>query len=375
MTSGGIVDLRSDTVTKPSPAMRRAMAEAEVGDDVFGDDPTVIRLQEKVAELLGKEAAIYVPSGSMANQTSIRSQTQPGDEIICHADSHIYHYEAGAPAGLSGCSLRLLQGERGLFTAEDVRAAVRPPDSHFPQSRLIVVENTHNRGGGTIWPLERVAAIRKVADEFGLLMHLDGARLLNACVATGRKPTEYTKYFDTVSICFSKGLGAPVGSAVASTKETIRRVHRFRKMFGGGMRQAGIIAAGALYALEHNMARLAEDHENARKLARALVELPGLSIDPATVETNIVYFEVPSLPAALTKSASMATSGGSTAPASTPAKVLCDALKEQGVWMIPVGPIRVRAVTHLDVSAAQIDLAIGALRNLLSTADCARRAG
>lgn len=345
MSDSSIVDLRSDTVTKPSREMRRAMAEAEVGDDVFGDDPTVNRLQEKVAGLLGKEAAIFVASGSMANQTSIRAQTQPGDEIIAHCDSHIYHYEAGAPAALSGCSLRLLPGERGLYDAAAVRAAVRPTDSHFPQSALVVVENTHNRGGGTIWPVEAVAAIRKVADEFGLKMHLDGARLMNACVATGRKPTDYTKHFDTVSMCFSKGLGAPVGSAVASTAETIRRVHRFRKMFGGGMRQAGIIAAGALYALDHNVERLAEDHANAKRLAEALANMPGISIDPATVETNIVYFEV-------------LTSTGT-------AKSVCDAVHDKGVWILPVAPQRVRAVTHLDVSREGIDRAVKAVHGVL----------
>jgi threonine aldolase len=325
--------------------MRRAMANAEVGDDVFGDDPTVNRLQEKVAELLGKEAAIYVPSGSMANQTSIRAQTQPGDEIIAHADTHTYHYEAGAPAGLSGCSLRLLSGDRGLFSAEDVRAAIRPTDSHYPQSALILVENTHNRGGGTIWPLERIATIRGIADEFGLKMHLDGARLMNACVATGRPPSDYTRYFDTVSMCFSKGLGAPVGSAVAGTVETIKRVHRFRKMFGGGMRQAGIIAAGALYALENNIDRLAEDHANAKWLATALADLPGLSVEPDSVETNIVYFDV-------------------TVEKWT-ARALCEALRERGIWVLPVTPQRVRAVTHLDVSREDVQRAVSALKDVL----------
>ncbi len=345
MSESKVVDLRSDTVTRPSPGMRQAIAEAEVGDDVFGDDPTVNRLQEKVAELLGKEAAIFVPSGTMANQTAIRAQTQPGDEIISHADSHYYHYEAGAPAALSGCSLRLLPGERGLYCADDVRAAIRPIDSHFPRSALVGVENTHNRGGGTIWPVERIAPIREVADEFGLKMHLDGARLMNACVATGHKPTEYTRYFDTVSICFSKGLGAPVGSAVAGTAETIGRVHRFRKMFGGGMRQAGIIAAGALYALEHNIDRLADDHANAKRLATALAEMPGLSVDPDDVETNIVYFDVDE-------------SKGT-------AKALCDALHGQGVWMLPTAPQGVRAVTHLDVSREDIERAVSVLRDLL----------
>ncbi len=325
--------------------MREAIAQAEVGDDVFGDDPTVNRLQERVARLLGKEAAIYVPSGSMANQTAIRSQTRPGDEIIAHADSHIYHYEAGAPAGLSGCSLRLLPGERGLFDAQAVRAAVRPTDSHFPQSALIVIENTHNRGGGTIWPIDAIAEIQEVANEFGLKMHLDGARLMNACVATGNSPPQYTKYFDTVSICFSKGLGAPVGSAVAGTTESIKRVHRFRKMFGGGMRQAGIIAAAALYAIEHNIDRLAQDHANAKRLAGALADMPGISIDPGTVETNIVYFDVHE--------------------ATGTAGSLCDALRDRHVWCLPVAPQRVRAVTHLDVSAEDIEQAISAIDAIL----------
>lgn len=342
------VDLRSDTVTKPSPEMRRAMAEAEVGDDVFGDDPTVNRLQEKVASLLGKKAAIYVPSGTMANQASIRAQTQPGDEIIAHEESHIYHYEAGAPAGLSGCSLRLLPGDRGQFDAAAVRTAIRPADSHYPRSALIDLENTHNCGGGSIWPIDEIAAIREVADEFELKMHLDGARLMNACVAMGHDPTEYTRYFDTVAMCFSKGLGAPVGSAVAGTVETIQRIHRFRKMFGGGMRQAGIIAAGAIFALEHNIDRLAEDHAHAKRLATAFADMRGVSIDPESMETNIVFFDV---------HASTGT-----------AKSVCDALSEQGVWMLPLGPQRVRAVTHLDVSTTGIERAITALERTLKGA-------
>lgn len=345
MSDVEIVDLRSDTVTKPSREMRRAIAEAEVGDDVFGDDPTVNRLQEMVAELLAKEAAIFVPSGTMANQASIRAQTQPGDEIIAHRDGHIYHYEGGAPAGLSGCSLRLLDGDRGLFFADDVREAVRPDDSHFPRSALVVVENTHNRGGGSVWPMDRIAPIREVANEFGLKMHLDGARLMNACVATGFEPQDYTRYFDTVSICFSKGLGAPVGSCVAGSAEVIGRVHRFRKMFGGGMRQAGIIAAGALYALEHNVARLADDHANAKRLAEALSNMRGAAIEVSAVETNIVYFDVDE---------SMAT-----------AQSVCDSAREKGVWILPIGPQRVRAVTHMDVTAEGIDRTISVLRDIL----------
>ena len=343
----GVVDLRSDTVTRPSPGMRKAIAEAQVGDDVFGDDPTVNRLQEKVASLLGQEAAIYVPSGTMANEIAIRAQTQPGDEIIAHADSHIYHYEAAASAGLSGCSLRLLGGDRGLFRPEDVRGAIRPLDSHYPRSALVVVENTHNRGGGSIWPVDQIASSREVADEHGLRMHLDGARLMNACVATGHSPHEYTRHFDTVAICFSKGLGAPIGSAVAGSAEMIQRLHRFRKMFGGGMRQAGIIAAGALYALEHNVDRLAEDHANAKHLANALAEMPGVSIDPSTVETNIVYFDVDE--------------------AIGTDQSFCDALHERGVWILPLAPQRVRAVTHLDVSRGDINRAIITVRDVLNS--------
>ncbi len=346
MSTNRPVDLRSDTVTKPSPEMRRAIAEAEVGDDVLGDDPTVIALQERVAKLMGKEAAIFVPSGSMANQTAIRALTEPGDEIIAHQDSHIYHYEAGAFAGVSGCSVRLLPGAHGLFTAEQAAATIRPPDSHFAQSRLIVVENTHNRGGGTIWPMEPIRALRALADERSLKMHLDGARLWNACVATGHQPAEYAQYFDTVSTCFSKGLGAPVGSTVAGSAAVIRRVHRFRKMFGGGMRQAGILAAAAIYALDHNVERLAEDHRNAKHLAQALNALSGLSVDLEAVQTNILYIDVdPKLGAAA---------------------AFAQRLEQAGVRMLATGPQRLRAVTHLDVSAEDIERALAAIRRLLA---------
>ena len=340
------VDLRSDTVTRPSPEMRRAIAEAEVGDDVLGDDPTVIALQEKVAALMGKEAALFVPSGSMANQTAIRALTEPGDEIIVHQDGHIYHYESGAFAGVSGCSLRLLPGEHGIFMPEQAAAAIRPTDSHFPQTRLIVVENTHNRGGGTIWPIEHIQALRALADKHGLKMHLDGARLLNACAATGHKPAEYAQYFETVSTCFSKGLGAPVGSAVASDAATIRRVHRFRKMFGGGMRQAGILAAAAIYALDHNVERLADDHRNARHLAEALNEMPGLTVAIEAVQTNILYIDV--------------------APSLGPAADFARRLDEAGVRMLATAPQRLRAVTHLDVSADDVERAIEVTRRLLA---------
>lgn len=339
------IDLRSDTVTRPTPAMRRAMNEAEVGDDVYGDDPTVIALQEQVAALLGKEAALYVPSGTMSNQTAINAQTCPGDEIICDVGSHIYQYEAGGPAVLSGCSVRVLEGDRGRFTAEQVAECIRPTDSHQPRSRLVVVENTHNRGGGSVWRVEQVASVREAADRYGLLMHLDGARLLNACVATGRRPPEYTQYFESVSICFSKGLGAPVGSAVAGTREFIGRVHRVRKRLGGGMRQAGIIAAGALYALNHHVERLAEDHANAKRLAEALENMDGVELDAATVETNIVRFALSSEKCS--------------------AADFCGRLRAVGVWMYPTGPQQVRAVTHLDVSRDQIETAINRIAEVL----------
>lgn len=360
----GIVDLRSDTVTRPSPAMRRAIAEAAVGDDVLGDDPTVNRLQERAAELLGKPAALFVPSGSMANQVAIRSVTEPGDEIICHRWTHSYNYECGGPAALSGCSMKHLDGPRGIFTAADVQAAVNPPDSHFARSRMVIVENTNNRGGGSVWPVEQVREVGEAARRLGLHVHLDGARLMNACVAAGCKPAEFTRHVDSVSMCFSKGLGAPVGSIVAGEKAFIERAHRFRKMFGGGMRQAGILAAAALYAIAHNIERLAEDHANARLLAEAIAGLPGIRLNPEEVETNIVYFGVDD-------GANVARPPSAGAPpvarppsavSATPAQRFVEQLHDLGVWMFDVGPDRVRAVTHMDVSREHIDRAIEAIR-------------
>jgi threonine aldolase len=349
-----IVDLRSDTVTRPSPGMRAAIASAEVGDDVFGDDPTVNRLQERMAAFLGKEAALYVPSGSMANQVAIRAATEPGDELILDINTHSYNYEAGGPAALSGCSVRIIHGQRGVFRGRDVEAAVRPRTSHFAQSRLVIIENTNNRGGGTIWPLEIVADVAAVARRHELHVHLDGARLLNACVATGLKPTDYTQHADSVSMCFSKGLGAPVGSIIAGTKPFSTRAHRFRKMFGGGMRQAGILAAAALYALDHNVERLAEDHANARRLAEAIAKLPGVRLDPRHVETNIIIFELED--------------------SLGPAAEFVQRLRARDVWMIATGPNQVRAVTHLDVSRAQIDRAIAVFHEVCRATAPASRA-
>ncbi len=344
------IDLRSDTVTRPSPAMRAAIAAAEVGDDVLGDDPTVQALQERMGGLLGQPAVLFMPSGSMANQVAIRAATEPGDEIIADFHTHSYNFESGAPAALSGCSMRLIHTPRGIFSAADVASAVRAADAHFPRSRLVIIENTNNRGGGSVWPSAAVAEVAAVAHEHGLRVHLDGARLLNACVASGASPTDYTRHVDSVSLCFSKGLGAPIGSILAGPTEFIARAHRFRKMFGGGMRQVGILAAAALYAIEHNVERLAEDHANARRLAEGISGLPGIRLDPAQVETNIVLFEV-------------------TEPFRSAAE-LVDALRACGVWMFATGPWQARAVTHLDVTRAQIDAAIAAF-----DAVCHARAG
>src|SRR5687768_11623345 len=275
-----LLDFRSDTVTRPTKAMRRAMAEAEVGDDVFGEDPTVNRLQERVAELLGKEAAVYVPSGSMSNQVGVRLHCSPGDEFICETGCHIYNYEQGAYAQLSGVCARTVDGAFGVMRPEQLAGLIRPENEHLVRTRLVCIENTHNRGGGRVQPYETVQAICSWAHDKGLVTHLDGARLFNAVVATGIPARQWAQHFDTVSVCFSKGLGAPVGSALSGPKELIAKARRHRKLFGGGMRQAGIIAAGALYALEHHVERLAEDHEKGRRLAEAIRRIDGLELRP-----------------------------------------------------------------------------------------------
>ena len=285
-----MIDLRSDTITQPTPAMRKVMAKAQVGDDVFGDDPTVNALEAYVAELLGKEEAVYMPSGTMTNQVALRVHTEAGDEIILESEAHIYYYEGGGPAALSGAMCRLIQGQKGIFTAEDLRCALRPEDIHFPATKLVCLENTHNRGGGRIFPLQTMREISQVCQEHDFKLHLDGARFWNACVATGISEAEYAQPFDTVSVCFSKGLGAPIGSALVGAKDLMKRARRFRKMFGGGMRQAGIIAAGALYALKHHRERLQEDHNNARLLAEGLHLIEGVEVNPEDIQTNIVFF-------------------------------------------------------------------------------------
>ena len=330
------IDLRSDTITQPTTAMREAMACAEVGDDVFGEDPTVLKLEAKTAELLGKEAAIFTTSGTLANQLALRAQTEPGDEILIDGNAHIYYYETGGPAALAGVMCRCLAGVRGVFTAADVESAIRPSDQHFSPTKLVCVENTHNRGGGSVWPIERIREVEEVSRRHGLRLHLDGARLWNASIATGISERQYAAHFDSVSVCFSKGLGAPIGSALCGTRDFIQRARRFRKMFGGGMRQAGIIAAGALYALEHHRARLAEDHANARALAEGLSHLPGLELDPATVQTNIVMARVLTMPA----------------------PELAKKLGEAGLRVLALGPETIRAVTNLMVCSADIPHAL-----------------
>lgn len=337
------IDLRSDTVTRPTPAMRRAMSEAPVGDDVLGDDPTVQALERRAAQVLGKPAALFVPSGTMANQTAIRAHTEPGDEIIAHEDSHIMHYETGAPAALSGVMTREARGDRGLFDASEVERLFRPESPIAPRSRLLVLENTQNRGGGAVWPIEQFRRVAARGKELGLRVHLDGARLWNACAATGLDPREYTACADSVAACFSKGLGAPIGSIIAGDEPFIARVKRFRKMFGGAMRQVGVIAAGALHALEHHRQRLPEDHTHARMLEAAAAQTRGLRMAfPA--ETNIVIFDVD--------------------PALGTAAQVCERLKAANVWCLPFGPQRVRMVTHMDVTRDMIETACKALRAL-----------
>lgn len=341
------IDLRSDTVTRPSPAMRAAMAAAEVGDDVFAEDPTVNHLEERAAAFLGKEAALFVPSGSMANQIALKVHCEPGDDVIIGEGAHNYLYEAGAAGAIAGVQFTIV-GQGGLFTGHDVEAAWKDPAYHgHAPSRLVCVENTHNRGGGVVWSQAEVERIAARARARQMAVHLDGARLCNAAVATGASAAALAAPFDTVSLCFSKGLGAPVGSVIAGSKAHIARAHRFRKMLGGGMRQAGILAAGALYALEHNVTRLTEDHAHARLLAEHLAGIPGISVDLARVQTNIVLLDLaPPLPAAIE---------------------VAERLREKGILCLPFGPRRLRLVTHLDVDRAACLRATDGLVSVLRT--------
>jgi threonine aldolase len=337
-----IIDLRSDTITRPTQAMRKAMMSAEVGDDVFGDDPSVNLLQERAAELLGKEAALFVPSGTMANQVAIRTHTEPGDEIIVESGSHIFLYEGGGFAALSGVSARCVDGEGGLLSAAAVRAAIRPPGglSHFPNTTLVCLENTANRGGGTVYTPDRTQAIAEVARDAGLGLHLDGARMFNAAIALDLPVAALAAPFDSVSFCLSKGLGCPVGSLLVGSSAFIARAHRFRKMFGGGMRQAGILAAAGLYALEHHIVRLADDHRRARRLGEALADMPGISVALERVVTNMVYIDIKET--------------GRDAASWT------EVLQTQGALLVAVSDTELRVVTHLDVDDMGIDRTIDA---------------
>ena len=286
-----LIDLRSDTVTKPSQDMREYMLNAEVGDDVFSEDPTVNRLQNKIAELLGKESALFVPSGTQANQICINVHTQPGQEVIVDYNAHIFNYESGAGGMLSGIQLHPITGENGHPTTEQIEEVIRPFDDHYPQTSLICLENTHNRAGGTIFPIEEIIKISNLAKEKNLKLHLDGARLWNASVAIGIELSEYAKHFDSVSLCFSKGLGAPIGSIIVGEKDFIKKAHFYRKAYGGGMRQVGIIAAACEYAIENNLIKLKVDHNNAKKIAETLDSLPGVDIDLESVQTNLIIRE------------------------------------------------------------------------------------
>ncbi len=333
-----MIDLRSDTVTKPTPGMRAAMAQAEVGDDVYGEDPTVNALEARAAQLLGKEAALFVPTGVMANQLCIRVHTRPGDEVIVEQTAHVIRYEGGSASALSQVQLCCVEGERGLLSADRVAEAIRPHDIHHPPTTLLCLEQTHNVGGGSVYPLSTILEITTLAADRGLASHLDGARLFNAATASGVSAVEFARPFDTVSFCLSKGLGAPVGSLIVSTGDRIAALRRLRKMFGGGMRQAGILAAAGLHALEHHVERLRDDHDNARHFALQLQQIPTVYVDPDLVETNIVLFEV-------------VRSDRST-------RELVQALKDAGVLLNAVGEHRFRAVTHLDVSSADIEQAV-----------------
>jgi threonine aldolase len=336
-----LIDLRSDTVTRPTEGMRRAMLEAPVGDDVFGEDPTVERLERYVADLLGKEAALYAPSGTMTNQIGVHVSTNRGEEVLLHEGSHIFVYEAGAPALLSGVQLRTLPGENGVLAPDTIRAGIRPEDVHFPRSRLLCLENTHNTSGGKVFPLEDFAAVAATAKEHGLIVHLDGARLFNAQAATGIPAREWCAHADTVSVCSSKGLGAPVGSLLAGDEETIGEARRARKAFGGGMRQAGIIAAAALYAFENHVDRLAEDHARASTLAQGLMEAGYEAQRP---ETNLVLVAVEDPPEFLQN------------------------LAREGVLATPGKPGYVRLCTHLDAGDEEIEAAIQAAARITSGA-------
>ncbi|MCX6834684.1 MAG: aminotransferase class I/II-fold pyridoxal phosphate-dependent enzyme [candidate division Zixibacteria bacterium] len=340
-----IIDLRSDTVTRPSAAMRQAMVAAEVGDDVFGDDPTVKELESHVARLFEREASLYVPSGTMANQIALNVQSRPGWELLCERECHLVNYEGAAPVLHSQLLVNLITTEYGMIPAETIRKLIRPRNIHCPETKMVALENTHNHQGGTILPLEEILRVRKVCDEFGLVFHLDGARIWNVHVATGISLPELTRPFDSVTCCLSKGLGAPIGSMIVGSSEFIEKCRRRRKILGGGMRQVGIIAAAGLYAVKNNIVRLAEDHANAGYLAGALSLIPALRIDMNRVQTNIILVDIVS---------------GQTA------EEALNLLKTAGVLAVQFGPRTIRLVTHLDVSRADCEEAAGRIKELFA---------
>jgi len=344
-----MIDLSSDTATRPSAEMRRFMAEAEVGDEQRGEDPTVNLLQEMVAELMGKEMAIFLPSGTMCNAIAIKVHTQMGDEMILDRHAHPYSSEGGGPAALAGVSSALLEGDRGVFTAEQVRDAIGGDGPHSARSRLVSIENTTNSGTGRVWPIEAVRAIADVADELGLKKHMDGARLMNAVVASGISASVFTERMDTAWIDLSKGLGCPVGGVLAGSREDMHWARRYKHLYGGAMRQAGIIAAAGVYALRHNVERMAEDHANAKLLAQGLSDIPGIELDVTTIETNIIHFDI----------AETGRGGGE----------FNDAITDKGARMGGYGSnTRIRAITHLDISRADIERTVEIVRDVVVNA-------
>jgi threonine aldolase len=344
-----VIDLRSDTVTKPSPEMRSVIAQAPVGDDVYSDDPTVNSLEERVADLFGKEAAVFTPSGSLANQLAIRMLVSPGEELICETNSHIARAELGAAAVFSGITTRTWLAERGLLKASDAMSLAKPNSGpYLVSTTAIAVENTHNFGGGTVQPIKEIAALRNSSSKLGMSMHLDGARIWNAHVASGVSFSDYGQYFDTISVCLSKGLGAPIGSLMISTKERVTKARVWRKRYGAGMRQVGILAAAGHFALDHNIPTLAEDHRKAKILAQACNASVSMTIDPTTVQTNIVGLD---LTGSIQSAADFAASA-----------------REKGVWISALGPTFVRLVTHRDISDSQIERASDILQDLLKRA-------
>lgn len=342
-----IIELRSDTYTKPTPGMRRAIAEADVGDDMAGEDPTVNALEARMAALLGKESAVFACSGTQSNQMAVWTHCSSGDELLIEETGHIANYEAGAPAALTGASARRVRGSGGLLDVDQLEGALRPPNQHFSPTKLVCLENSTNLGGGRTYPLEQIARIGTWAREHSFKTHLDGARLFNACIARGYSAKDVAQHFDTVSICFSKGLGCPMGSILVGSKTDIQRARRARKLFGGALRQAGIPAAACLYALDHHIDRLADDHANARLFAETISNIDGIRINLAEIETNLVFFEVD--------------------PRNGTAAQLSAALRERGVKMNPAGGAqRLRACTHLDVDRAGVLRAAEAIRDCLN---------